>query len=225
MAADDGAESAVALPDRGGGRRRNVRYTVIGNGRYKEASDMEWLILTYRLPGEPSRHRVAVWRELRRAGALALQQATWAVPARPPFLDAVGRATELVEQAGGDALVIRGRPDGEETPSRLEELFTAAREEGWGEFLRECRKFDAEIDHEVATGKLTAAELDEEEQNLGRLRRWFRELRGRDVFIAPSAGEAEDALKACAERLEDFADRVYRMDEPNVGTGGKERTS
>ncbi|HMC37410.1 MAG TPA: chromate resistance protein ChrB, partial [Actinomycetota bacterium] len=27
---------------------------------------MEWLLITYRIPAEPSRHRVAVWRELRR---------------------------------------------------------------------------------------------------------------------------------------------------------------
>jgi hypothetical protein len=28
---------------------------------------MDWILLTYRLSSEPSRHRVAVWRELRKA--------------------------------------------------------------------------------------------------------------------------------------------------------------
>ena len=37
-------------------------------------------MLTYRLVAEPSRHRVAVWRELRRSGAVSLQQGLWAVP-------------------------------------------------------------------------------------------------------------------------------------------------
>ncbi|MGI8415812.1 MAG: Chromate resistance protein ChrB, partial [Nakamurella sp.] len=39
--------------------------------------------MVVRVPAEPSRHRVAVWRELRRIGALSLGQATWAVPDVP----------------------------------------------------------------------------------------------------------------------------------------------
>ena len=104
-------------------------------------------------------------------------------------------------------------------------MFTAAREEEWYEFLRECGKYRAELDHEIATAKFTTAELDEEEQNLDRLRRWSRDLRARDVFGAPSAAQAEIELKECVERLEDFAERVYRIDRPNVARARKERTS
>jgi hypothetical protein len=170
---------------------------------------MNWLIFTYRLPAEPSRHRVAVWRELRRAGALSLQQATWAVPDRADFMESVTRAAALVERADGDALIFDAEPRGEETSVRLEQLFTAEREEEWREFLEECGKFDAEIDKEIATKKFTAAELDEEEQNLDRLRRWFADLRRRDVFEATSQELAERRLKECSERLEEFADQVF----------------
>src|SRR6266540_751460 len=54
------------------------------------------------------------------------------------------------------------------------------------------------------------AELDEEEQSLDRLRRWYRDIKVRDLFGAPAAIEAEQRLKHCAERLEDYADRVYQ---------------
>ena len=74
---------------------------------------------------------------------------------------------------------------------------------------RECDKFDTEIDKEIRIKKFTAAELDEEEQNLERLQRWFRELRNRDLFRAPSHDQAERRLKECVERLEDFAEHVY----------------
>jgi hypothetical protein len=170
---------------------------------------MEWVVLTYRLPSEPSRYRVAVWRELRRVGALSLQQATWAVPAKPDFIEAVERAIVLVEGAGGEAMTLDAVPRGDAMHARLEALFTAEREEEWHEFLSECDKFEAEIDKEIKIRKFTSAELDEEEQNLDRLRRWFRELRGRDVFVAPSQEEAERRFKACDERLEGFAQQVY----------------
>jgi hypothetical protein len=35
--------------------------------------------------------------------------------------------------------------------------------------------------------KFTLAELEEEEQSLERLRRWYRDIRARDVFGAPDA--------------------------------------
>jgi hypothetical protein len=53
---------------------------------------------------------------------------------------------------------------------RLAAVSTAARE-------AECGKYLDAIDQEIATGKLTLAELDEEEQSLERLRRWHPELR------------------------------------------------
>ncbi len=170
---------------------------------------MDWIVLTYRLPAEPSRHRVAVWRELRKVGAVSLQQATWALPARHDFVEAASRAVGLIEQGEGDALVFDAVPRGQGMEARLEELFTAEREEEWTEFLAECGKFDQEIAKEIRNEKFTAAELDEEDQNLERLRRWFRDLRRRDVFVAASQHSAEQRLKECAELLEDFAERVY----------------
>jgi hypothetical protein len=169
---------------------------------------MEWLLLTYRLPAEPSRHRVAAWRELRKAGALSLQQATWALPAGGELAEVFAKVTRLVEAAGGEALAFDAVPR-DATGALLERQFTEQREEEWREFLAECGKFDAEIDKEIRTRKFTAAELDEEEQNLERLRRWFRDLRRRDVFVAPSQAEADLRLKGCGERLEEFAALVY----------------
>jgi hypothetical protein len=152
---------------------------------------------------------VAVWRELRRVGAVSLQQATWAVPAQRDFLAAVARAVDLIERADGDALVFDAVPQGETMAERLEALFTADREQEWAEFLGECTKFEREIAKEIRIKKFTPAELDEEEQSLARLRNWFRELRARDLFGAPSREQAEARLKECTERLEEFAERVY----------------
>jgi hypothetical protein len=68
-------------------------------------------------------------------------------------------------------------------------------------FLAECSKFDAELDQEIRIDKSAAAELDEEEQNPERLRRWLRDPRRRDLPVAPSQQEAERRLKEREERL------------------------
>jgi hypothetical protein len=84
-----------------------------------------------------------------------------------------------------------------------------AREAEWGEFVTDCGKFEAEIDREFAQDKFTLAELDEEEQSLERLRRWYRELRSRDIFGAPSAPAATARLEVVAGALQRYAQAVY----------------
>ena len=173
---------------------------------------MTWRILTYRLTADASRHRVGVWRELRRVGAVSLQSATWAIPTGQEFDDGVQRAVALVERAGGQALVFNVVPS-DATTAALESLHTTDREAEWVEFCSECDKAEAELHGEIEKEKFTLAELDEEEQNIERLRRWYRELRGKDLFGAPSAGIGETKLKTCAEILEDFAEHVYEARE------------
>ncbi len=173
---------------------------------------MSWRVITYRLPPEPSRHRVAVWRELRRLGAVSLQQGTWAVPDGEPFEAGLSQVVGAIKAAGGQPVVL-AVADEEASAAQLEALFTAQREAEWGEFLSDCGKYETELAGEIAKGKLTLAELDEEEQSLDRLRRWYRTIRARDLFGAPSAAVAERRLKECTEALEDFAERVYHARE------------
>jgi len=171
---------------------------------------MRWTVLIVRLPADPSRHRVAVWRELRRVGALMLGQGVWAVPTTPAFTQGLDRAVKLARRGDGEIVLLDAAGRDQADAARLEALFTAAREAEWAEFVSECGKYEAELDNEVRIGKFTLAELDEEEQSLERLRRWYREIKLRDLFGAAAAAEAEQRLKHCAERLEDYANLVYQ---------------
>ncbi|WP_399494295.1 Chromate resistance protein ChrB [Streptomyces sp. P9(2023)] len=171
---------------------------------------VRWLVLLIRLPASPSKHRVAVWRELRKVGALSLGQGVWAVPDVPAFADGVARATELTRRvADGEAITLEAVGKGAEDADRFQALFTAARSADWAEFLADCGKFEEEIAKEIRIGKFTLAELEEEEQSLERLRRWHRDLTARDVFGAPEAAEAGERLKHCVAVCEEYAERVF----------------
>ncbi|MFF2650109.1 Chromate resistance protein ChrB [Streptomyces sp. NPDC058045] len=168
-----------------------------------------WVVLIVRLPARPSRHRVAVWRELRKAGALSLGQGVWAAPEVPVFADGLDRAVSLTGRAGGEAVVLRASGRGPGDAERFQAMFTAAREEDWTAFLADCGKYAAELDQEIRREKFTLAELEEEEQSLERLRRWHRDLKARDVFGAPGAPEAERELARCARRFEEYGELVF----------------
>jgi hypothetical protein len=198
-------------------RRRPV--TAVTIALVTKASD-DWLVTAIKLPAGPSRHRVAVWRELRRVGAVPLSGGVWAAPAAPVFAEGFDRVAELVRRADGNLIVLDAGPRDEPSRAALLGEFNAARAAEWTEFASECAKYEAEIAKERHIGKLTVAELDEEEQSLDRLRRWFRELKARDIFGVAEGARAEDHLKRCAEALDGYAAEVYRAVHAPLGGEG-----
>ena len=172
---------------------------------------MRWLLVIVRLPASPSRHRVAAWRDLRKLGAVSVGQSTWTVPDTPGFTEGVERVRVAARGAGGDVVVARVDPADEQANARLRNTFAEARRAEWDEFLVECDRYIAEIDKELAKRKLTAAELDEEEQSLDRLRRWYRDLHRRDVLSTPPSKRAATRLRACETKLEDYAEQVFHV--------------
>jgi DNA-binding transcriptional regulator PaaX len=168
-----------------------------------------WMVLILRLPSEPSRHRVAVWRELRRVGAIQLGQGSWALPAAPTFADVVDRIVDLVNHNEGEVLALTASAADEPTAAKICGLYDDARRAEWTEFESECVKCLAELEREIRNEKFTLAELDEEEQNVDRLRRWHRELRSRDLFDSVPIGETQRQLDACLTVLDRFTTLVY----------------
>ena len=174
---------------------------------------MQWIVFVYRLPAQPSRHRVAVWRELRRIGALPIQQSIYILPDEQTNQDALARVAATVEAAGGESYLLKAEAVDEATRTRLEAAQLQAVEEEYQEFLSECSKFRQEIRKEIRIKKFTRAELAEEEHSFERLERWASELALSDRYGAPSRSVSELAVKECGEALEDFASRVLAAEE------------
>jgi DNA-binding transcriptional regulator PaaX len=168
-----------------------------------------WLVLLARMPAEPARYRMALWRDLRRSSAVLLGQSAWAVPDVPVARALVERVAKLVEDAGGTLTVLAATGYSGADADRLEQLYLEAREDEWSEFRADCEKYRAELEKEETQGKYTLAELEEEDQSLERLRRWYRELRSRDLLGAAAITTATTGLKACEERFELYAEHVY----------------
>ena len=177
------------------------------------------------LPKEPSRHRVALWRELRKAGAVPVSAGTWGMPAGPAFQPAIERAREVCEKGGGRLAVIDASPRDPDSLAMIHDAFKAARLDEWTEFEADCGKFEAEIVREIDKKKFTFGELEEEEQSLERLRRWHQDLMKRDVLELAEATQAQVRLQGCVGLLEGYAEMVYDVmrgetgvaDTPHVG--------
>ena len=70
----------------------------------------------------------------------------------------------------------------------------------------------AHIAREREHAAFSFEELEELEADLGKIQRWFADVRQRDWFRAPAGRAAERALASCERRVRGFAERASRED-------------
>jgi hypothetical protein len=135
----------------------------------------------------------------------------WALPNLPATEAVSGKARHHFHAAGAELLMLDAAGHDQGSVTRLDVLYADARAEEWAAFTADCDKFLAEIDKGERIGKYTLAELEEEEQSLDRLRRWYRDLRVRDLLGTPPPADADQYLKRCSQRFDQYAERVYAL--------------
>jgi ChrB-like protein len=173
-----------------------------------------WIVLLYRLPSHESRARVAVWRELRRSGALHVQQSVVALPDADGFASDIERLRAVLADVGGHVTALRTEALDDGDDGRLLEAWQEARDAEYRELAGQCGKFLGEIDHEFAIAKFTHAELDEEEAEMEKLRSWHERIRRLDVHDAPGGPAARQALEQAEAALERYSAAVYERTRP-----------
>jgi hypothetical protein len=175
---------------------------------------VDWIVIIYRLPSNDSRARVAVWRELRRSGALHVQQAVVAIPDGDAFAGDLERLRAVIAEVGGQVTALRAEPLAAGDDRRLLEAWNDARDAEYRELAGECAKFLGEIDHEFEIEKFTLAELDEEEAELDKLQRWHERIRRLDVHAAAGGPAAAGALRDAEAALARYSAAVFERTQP-----------
>jgi hypothetical protein len=170
-----------------------------------------WTLLVYRVPTEPASRRVTVWRQLKRMGALYIQQCVCLLPARADLEAELNRRAAAIRELGGDYTLFdipTLRPGDEE---RVTGLFRDLRNKEYDEIIEECEtKFFKEIEFERFRENYTYAETEEIRQDLDKIRRWFKRVAERDWFEADRRSLAEQWIARCDDLLNAFEQEVYQ---------------
>jgi hypothetical protein len=95
----------------------------------------QWLLLSYTLPREPSAPRVALWRKLKKLGAILLHDALWVLPATPALEEQVRWLATEIAEADGSAEFWHGQLDLVAHDGALVDQFVAQAEAGYQELL------------------------------------------------------------------------------------------
>src|SRR5436190_9683087 len=130
---------------------------------------VSWVLLAYRLPREPSTPRSALWRRLRRLGAVQVLDGLAALPLDARNREQLEWLAEEVGEAGGEATIWVG------------ELTSAAEERQLAGRMAEA----VAADYQALIDEAAAARAEPpgpRRRTFGRLRRELRRIRARDYF-------------------------------------------
>jgi Protein ChrB, N-terminal len=172
-------------------------------------AEFEWLLFLAQLPATPSSLRVNVWRRLREAGSASLQNGVWILPRSPENTVFMERLLAFVRQNGASGQIFLVQGLNQAIDEDIVARFAAERDQEYDEFLEQCEEFLAEIKKETGHGKFTFAELEENEQNFQRLRKWMAKIQKRDLFKTKKSQDALTAFQGCQRALQIYTRQVY----------------
>ncbi|HEU5374768.1 MAG TPA: Chromate resistance protein ChrB [Ktedonobacteraceae bacterium] len=132
-----------------------------------------WVLLVYKIPREPTASRAAVWRKLKRLGALLLHDAVWVLPATAWTREQFQWLTVEIGELGGEAYLWE---------SRL--LLNGQTEEL-------VRQFQVRVE---AAYQEILEDLEQNNADLGALSRKYQQIRAQDYFHSERGTQVRERL-------------------------------
>ncbi|HEY9287050.1 MAG TPA: Chromate resistance protein ChrB [Candidatus Dormibacteraeota bacterium] len=181
-----------------------------------------FVVLVYRMPQKPTAGRIAVWRLLKKVGAIYLQQSVCIFPDTAGIRREIRPILGKINEAGGEyhLMALRQPPADEE--QKLVQQFLDQTSKHYQEIIENCEvNFQKEIEFETFRKNFTYEEAEEIRNEFEKIVSWFERVQQRDWFGAPNRAEAKAWLDRCQGLLEGFEAKVYEAQE-QAGTDGHE---
>jgi hypothetical protein len=176
---------------------------------------ISWLLLTYKVPPEPAKKRVALWRRLKGMGAVYLQNGVCLLPKTADHVRQLKMLENDIAEAEGESVILETIALDPSQEAKVISRFKAERDDAYEEFIDKCDDFEREVAKEVSATHFTYAELEENDVDLKKLQGWLAKIKKLDFYGAERAVEAEERLKGCEAVLDDYARRVFDAHDEN----------
>jgi hypothetical protein len=132
-----------------------------------------WLLLLFSLPTNRNTERVAVWRRLKKLGAVQIKTSTYLLPDDAAQYEQFQWLAQQIRDYGGDSTLVRAQEIEGLTKEKVIAMFNDARGKDYAELRKSLQGF-------IGSRRKTDAETAASE--LERLTRRFREIREVDFF-------------------------------------------
>ena len=179
---------------------------------------LEWVLLTYKVPPEPARKRVSIWRKLKGMGAVYLQGGVCVLPKTDDHVRRLKMLENEIAEADGEAVLLATIGLDQKQQEKIIARFNADRDDAYKEFIEKCVAFEEEIAEETRVKHFTFAELEENEQELAKFKTWIAKIQKLDFYKAQRGKEADERLTRSEAILDAYARNVFSAQEENRPT-------
>ena len=145
-----------------------------------------WLLLLYALPTRRNAERVNLWRKLKKFGAVPLKSSGYILPNDPTHLERFQWLSNQIQDAGGEATLIRVAEIEGVPCDQVVEMFNEARAADYKELATACQA--------VLSNRKRQKSADLETE-LPKFKKRFGEIKEIDYFNSPAAHDAEMVLQ------------------------------
>jgi hypothetical protein len=136
-------------------------------------SATSWLLLLFSLPTNRNTERVAVWRRLKKLGAVQIKTSTYLLPDETAQYEQFQWLAQQIRDYGGDSTLVRAQEIEGLTKEKLIAMFNDVRAKDYAELRKSLQAFIGR--RKKLNAETAAAELE-------RFTRQFREIREVDFF-------------------------------------------
>ena len=168
-----------------------------------------WIIVLYDVPSEPSKLKVRVWRDFKKLGAIYPQMSLCLLPNNKDNSEKLEKISKLIHLEG-KFIKITATELEEKEHDKILDMYRRERDKQYDEIVEECEEFIDETNLNIKNNKFTQEEVDEMEEVLDGLYRWFGKALSLDwIDESPKILQLKDLLKKCQESMDHFAELSF----------------
>ncbi|MFQ3573476.1 MAG: Chromate resistance protein ChrB [Thermodesulfovibrionales bacterium] len=123
--------------------------------------------------------------------------------------DKMSKIVEFIESESGLAVVIIGKPYNKNLKEQIDKTFVESMDEEYSEFISKCEDFSKEINSEIEKKNFIFVEVEENEEEMSKLKKWLFSIEKRDFIKSDLKKVAHQKMKHCEKIFYDFAKMVY----------------
>src|SRR5438552_16964063 len=150
-----------------------------------------WLLLLYSLPTNRNTERMAVWRRLKKIGAVQIKTSTYLLPDKTAQYEQFQWLAQQIRDYGRDSTLVRAQEIEGLPTEKVIAIFNDVRAKDYAELRKSLQSFIGR--RKKIDGEIEGTELE-------RLTRQFREIREVDFFDSPRGHDIAMLLRRAEGR-------------------------
>lgn len=161
---------------------------------------MNWVVFIYKVPSKPTKYRAYLWREIKRLGAIYLQDGVCILPDQDDVHLFIGSLAEKVIEFGGHEYSFLSTTFSKEKNENLVNQFNSVRNEEYRELISWVQRIE-EYFQDEEEWEFSDSQVHKVRDEFKKLLRQFQIIEARDYFEAETGRQLRIMINQCRKRL------------------------